>query len=124
MGIEVIRYQSEDAIQSDKQDQSYKKIQSTTPTTKVFKKSKLRLQNAYATKEHSENDVEIHDNSEIGDDIDLEAVESVSDVIVKSNILKNTILDDINRRSDDLNIVPKTAKVDVEILSEDENVLK
>ena len=51
-------------------------------------------------------------------------MESVSDVFVKSKLLKNTILDNINRRSDDLNIeqiVPKTANVDVEILSEDEN---
>ena len=84
---------------------------------KVYKKSKLRLQNVYASSDHSENN--IHDNPV--SEFDLQAVESVPNVIVKSKILKATILDDIKRKSDDFNVQEVIPKIDVVILNENEN---
>ena len=85
---------------------------------KVYKKSKLRLQNVYASSDHSENN--FHNNPE--SELDLQAVESAPNVIVKSKILKNTILDDIKRKSDDFNGQEVIPKIDKAILSENENV--
>ena len=94
-------------------------MKSTAKTpTKVYKKSKLRLQNVYASSNQSDND--IHNNSE--SEFDLQAVESVPNVIVKSKILKATILDDIKRKSDDFNVQEVIPKIDVVILNENENI--
>ena len=49
-------------------------------------------------------------------------MESAPNVIVKSKILKNTILDDIKRKSDDFNGQEVIPKIDKVILSENENV--
>merc|ERR1712150_150979 len=80
----------------------------------ILKKTKLRLQNPYAEVAYSDNDLKSPGNIE-----DLDTAESVSDVFLRSNNIKEKIINSLEEKSQEFDFklsIPKSSKT--EILSE------
>ena len=90
-------------------------VYSSTPI--ILKKTKLRLQNPFAEVAYSDNDLNGSGNIE-----DLDTAESVSGVFVRSNNIKDEIINSLEEKNQEFNFklsIPKSSKT--EILSEKED---
>ena len=90
-------------------------VYNSTPI--ILKKTKLRLQNPFAEVAYSDNDLKGSGNIE-----DLDTAESVSGVFVRSNNIKDKIINSLEEKNQEFNFklsIPKSSKT--EILSEKED---
>ena len=90
-------------------------VYNSTPI--ILKKTKLRLQNPVAEVAYSDNDLKGSGNIE-----DLDTAESVSGVFVRSNNIKDEIINSLEEKNQEFNFklsIPKSSKT--EILSEKED---
>ena len=90
-------------------------VYNSTPI--ILKKTKLRLQNPFAEVAYSDNDLKGSGNIE-----DLDTAESVSGVFVRSNNIKDEIINSLEEKNQEFNFklsIPKSSKT--EILSEKED---